>query len=109
MRTTVIGGSIYWRDRFCYVGPDGSWRMSRQGHFDNFRFGEPGPEAAVAGVCCADEEAALHLPQSHPSKKTIRLCPVDDDRLLIIQASGDVFLMTGNPADGGKIELLLRG
>jgi hypothetical protein len=87
--------AVFWQDRLCIILPDGVWMMSRVGVYSDFDFTAPGEDGAVAGNFNALITGSGELDKK--GSTTVRLCPVDDDRLLFVQATGDVFVMVGNP------------
>ena len=115
----IIGGSVYWRDRFCTI-VDGMWAMSRVGVYSDFNYAAGDNECAVAGrVYFEDEEyrvldekvgnfTTVRRDVSAEEKKkretTVGLVPIDDERLVIVQASGDIFILQGNPCEGAVLD-----
>lgn len=87
--------AVIWQGRMCIILEDGCWALSAVGRYCDFDFAGGTPDSAVTGRC--DYEGRLN---------TILLCPIDDDRLLLIQDSRQVFVMIGNPNTNGRIELL---
>lgn len=99
--TAMIGPLVIWKNRCCVVLPDGCWALSRVGHWQDFDYAseEAGADRAVAGrVTTYPIESDA---RREDRERTIRVCPLDDDRLLLIQASGELWELIDDPGKGG--------
>lgn len=91
---------MIWQDRFCKI-VDGCFMMSAVGRHDDFNFApaEISKEQAIAGVLPSDDEF-------DGGREPKNMMVVDDNRLLFLATDGSLWLLTGNPMDGGRFDRL---
>lgn len=82
-----------WKNRKCYVDPDGTWFMSAVGEHDNF---DVAPAVYSKGQAVAGKLMEL-------DQHIVAMIPIDEDRLLFRTESGRLFLLTGDPMVDGFI------
>ncbi len=91
---------MMWQNRECKI-EEGTWMMSAVGEPDNFDFFPKkfNKGSAVAGSLPGDGFI--------PHREVEKMLPVDEERLIFVATDGTLWLLTGNPADGGRIDQLV--
>lgn len=97
---------IIWQNRLVKMLDEATWAMSRVGDHENFDYmsdQEPKRDCAIAG-CMGGLPKDGKWP---PNSKIRDIFKLDEEKLLFVSKNGALWLMTGDPADKGRIELLL--